>query len=573
MSSDDAAWIASVLGQLQAPQAELVRELLGLLAELQADDEGELLTPQAVTLASEGSGTVTSEDRVRHQLRRRQAIYEHLRGRWLKTRSLPSCLWRYSVYKETAAFGHVMLAGSASNMVELVEDPLQECDGQPLTRESARAHAQAALGMARELGDQQEIGEAAILVARYHLLSSDFDIALSCCALAAEHVEATGALSTLASVYGLTDEIYSITKPDLDTRVENVARYCDVLRRTGSYLRLLNMLAQQARWEILGHDLERATSTMAEIEQAASVLTTPVPDPTEAGQIAHLEHGTRSLFHHGQGETDSAIGSAALACGLNARSPACREDHLLYDLAWLEALCQENRRDDFERWCDDWSGGRALDLRFWYLRDGEPGLQRWEEEWQGVDGWGEGWDFVDPLGRSSVTQDASGMVLQPVLGGGFFSNVTAPRALRLATSDFAAETVIDMTKVRTCAGGLLVFVNDHTLLRFGVGLQYEGEVTLTVKSARTGFAVVARGLIANAHHVHLRLQRRGDLFTAWCGDGNGWYSAGDVTLGLAEDLQVGIFAECSYRLYAIDRTESNPVCFKHWRFVALGSEN
>ena len=101
-----------------------------------------------------------------------------------------------------------------------------------------------------------------------------------------------------------------------------------------------------------------------------------------------------------------------------------------------------------------------------------------------------------------------------VVWGGFFSNVTAPRALRLATSDFAAETVIDMTKVRTCAGGLLVFVNDHTLLRFGVGLQYEGEVTLTVKSARTGFAVVARGLIANAHHVHLRLQRRGDLVTA-----------------------------------------------------------
>ena len=307
---------------------------------------------------------------------------------------------------------------------------------------------------------------------------------------------------------------------------------------------------------------------MAEIEQAYRVLSAPPVQPTDAGPISHYLFATQSLLHYASGETDNAIASQIEACDRNVRSGACREDYLLYDLAWLETLCrQDERTDEFQALCDRWSDQPGLALRTWYLTDDTPDATAWEEEWVAA-GRDElhGWSWVDPLGKTRYERGRDALVMHPLMGGGFLANATAPRLMRTHSGNFSLQASIDNTGEKTWAGGLLVFADDYTLLRFGAGLQCDSEVTLTVKSDETGFATVARGILEEAPHVHLRLVRRGNTFSGWCGDGATWYRVGEVRMAFPLQVQVGIFAECTYRMFSLERCTDNPVRFESLRF-------
>jgi regulation of enolase protein 1 (concanavalin A-like superfamily) len=147
------------------------------------------------------------------------------------------------------------------------------------------------------------------------------------------------------------------------------------------------------------------------------------------------------------------------------------------------------------------------------------------------------------------------------MGTGVFSNVYVPRLMQEIEGDFTVEAVLDYRSGLTKAGGILVYQDDHTLVRLGVGIQFDGEITLTVKSPEQGFFVTARGLL-EAENIVLRLARQQNRFTAWCSDGNNWYKCGQANVKMNNTIEAGVFAECTYRNFSLQRCTATPVRFR-----------
>lgn len=62
--------------------------------------------------------------------------------------------------------------------------------------------------------------------------------------------------------------------------------------------------------------------------------------------------------------------------------------------------------------------------------------------------------------------------------------------------------------------------------------------------------------------LQLRLARQGDCFRAWCSDGTKWYRCGHTEVKMNEQIQVGLFAECTYRdWFSPTRCTATPVRF------------
>jgi regulation of enolase protein 1 (concanavalin A-like superfamily) len=146
------------------------------------------------------------------------------------------------------------------------------------------------------------------------------------------------------------------------------------------------------------------------------------------------------------------------------------------------------------------------------------------------------------------------------MGTGVYSNVYVPRLMQAIAGDFVIEAVLDY-KNMTKAGGILVYQDDYTLIRLGIGIQFDGEISLTVKSPEQGFFIVARGLLT-AEHIILRLARQQHRFTAFCSDGDNWYKCGQAMMTMNETVEVGIFAECAYRTFSLKRCTATPVRFR-----------
>lgn len=176
----------------------------------------------------------------------------------------------------------------------------------------------------------------------------------------------------------------------------------------------------------------------------------------------------------------------------------------------------------------------------------------------------DGWRWVDPTGKGSRRASQTGLELTPVAGAGVMRNVLILRLVRPFEGDFDLETTLDLTAGRERAGGLLVYQDDRTLLRLMAGMHLDGEISLAVKSPELGLAVVGRGLMP-VNEPRLRLARRGNCFTAWCGDGDSWYRCGYTELPLDHRVEAGIVVETTQRHFCLNRCAVAPVVFREVR--------
>lgn len=552
--SEDATWILGVLSQLRSPDADLVRELLEHMARLRTAHTESLLSvaglpgiPQRLPLDLPESGTSQKQDI--ELLRRRAAIYSRLRKGWNKVRDLPPCLQQCRLLKETSFF---------CIHAEIATDPLVEGEV-ALSLEQAREYGHRALDIAEQLGDLAEVAEICHVLAFHYKLCTEYDKSMSYTNKALALAEKTGNLHIQHLIYAHKDELLSLMKGDVSAHIQNNRCMLDTAQKRGD---LDNVCAARhflARLLVLAGDNQAGA---AELGQLSELLERHSQNLEKVNLIYLFYHLTWSLLYYKQGDLAAAIHSAKNAIRRNLEGPHCREDYLWPDLSWLEMLCRRSGEEqEFRAFCQEMRClGQASRLEQWFLLPSRPDPVVWDEE-EDFSGnpCANHWRWIDPLQKGEYTV-AHSLEITPIMGTGIYSNVYVPRLMQEVEENFTIETVLDYREDLTRAGGILVYQDDNTLIRYGAGIHFDGELTLTIKSPEQGFFVVGRGLLT-ARQLTLRLAREGNCFKAWCSDGKRWYRCGQAMIEMRERIEVGLFAECTYRHLSLVRCTATPVRF------------
>ena len=127
----------------------------------------------------------------------------------------------------------------------------------------------------------------------------------------------------------------------------------------------------------------------------------------------------------------------------------------------------------------------------------------------------EGWQWIDPLGNSTMSLDARRGFLRITVTGYHDlwpanHNYNAPRLMREVSGDFTIET--EMAGPSRWCGGLLVWKDQSNYVRFERGIHFKNELSL--ESANNGkFTSQARDYAAG-DPTWLRLTRQGSTITA-----------------------------------------------------------
>ncbi|MBI1922917.1 tetratricopeptide repeat protein, partial [Candidatus Poribacteria bacterium] len=180
------------------------------------------------------------------------------------------------------------------------------------------------------------------------------------------------------------------------------------------------------------------------------------------------------------------------------------------------------------------------------------------------------WTWMDEFNDCAYRILESGGVEISAANGRDFDglNTSAPRFMREVSGDFAVEVCLSPASAdKPWMGGLLIHQDKDNFLHFEIGVHGENEVRLH------GYVggvqqIVGRGILRATHvsplqdsegivgarhalpNVHLRLERIGDEFSAYCSaDGENWFTCGTMTLPLNDPIQLGICA-----IGMIDRT-------------------
>ena len=555
--SDSAQWILEAMTLLHSPDAELVRDLLQHMATLRVGQSVEvprftLCFPQSRSTDLLAGATAEAERELELQLRRK-ALQARLRDHWQKAKCLPCCLKQAQVLKETALF---------AIHSQILLDPLAEDTATPLTLEQAKHYACRAVEIAEEVGDWVELIEAYVVLGHHHKLTAAYEearlIGLQALALA----EKIRSLRHQIAAYKLLYELLTLTDPGPNPQIHLLQRQIEVLEKQGDTWYLAHCREMLAKFLIFTHDL---TSAAEELQKTAKVIGSIPSDENSLASTVHIRgsyHRCLALLHHAQGLPAEAVEDMKTAMAYNTQSQRYREYAFLPDLAFLETLYL-NLGDEagFAAFCQDVAVGPPARPKYWHLSPEIPPHLSWDvEDLFPGSSLAPRWHWIDPLQKGAYSLgDALGIA--PVMGTGFLSNVYAPRLMLDVSGDFTFETILDCCRNLTRAGGILVYQDDNTLIRYGVGIHFDGEITLTAKSPEQGFFVVGRGLLA-ARQVALRLARQGDCFRAWCSDGTKWYSCGHTEVKMNEQIQVGLFAECTYRdWFSPTRCTATPVRF------------
>jgi regulation of enolase protein 1 (concanavalin A-like superfamily) len=108
---------------------------------------------------------------------------------------------------------------------------------------------------------------------------------------------------------------------------------------------------------------------------------------------------------------------------------------------------------------------------------------------------------------------------------------------KMASAAEKMPTVEDLPTV----GGLLVWKDENNHIRFESGMHGKNEIGLS-GSVEGKWNYFGRGMLVS-ETVYLRLERRGDKFSAYCSsDGENWLICGEVSFPAEEPIQVGIHA-------------------------------
>ena len=359
--------------------------------------------------------------------------------------------------------------------------------------------------------------------------------------------ESIGALRLQERAYSTQHELLTLLEVDASELIKCEKRWIEIAQKIGAINILFSLYGRFTKLLILSGEIQEAEH---QLEKAYEVLKNHNEVLRESSYISYV-YRMQSFLHYTQKNVARAI-----------ESQHCREDFLWSDLAWLEMLYRHSNKDnEFRAFCDKLTG--QTHVKQWYLIRAIPESIVWDEEESFTGHFGQQWRWVDPLQKGSYTVE-NGLEITPVMGTGVYSNVYVPRLMQEIERDFTIEAVLDYRNGLTKAGGILVYQDDHTLIRLGVGIQFDGEITLTVKSPEQGFFITARGLL-DAESIILRLKREQNRFTAWCSDGYTWYCCGRANVKMQEKIQVGLFAECTYRDFSLVRCTATPVRFKEVR--------
>ena len=490
---------------------------------------------------------------------REVAEYTRLREKWKNVRDFPPCLMQAQILKDTV--------GCFIEYI-ITRNPIAEEESNLLTREQAKEYGYKALEIAEQLEDQIELGETYITLAGIHYkLFANAEDALSYCEKALVLGKKIGSLSLQQKSCDFKYEVLTVTKTSPDELIQCQRELIELLQKHGDINALFPARSCLAKLLILsGQEAEGEE----ELEKSLNLIER-MPNKTdhESVAIAHHYHGIRSLLEYKKGNIEAAIESQEKAVRQNAENRECATNILGHDLAQLENLYkQKGREDRFIALCQELKPDSS-ELKQWYLERDTPEPVEWdEEECFKESSIPKPWRWIAPLEKGSF-ELSDGIEISPVMAAGFFNNVHVPRLMQEVEGDFTIETVIDYSDGFTKAGGILVYQEDNTLIRFGAGIQFDGEVTLTVKSPEQGFSVIARGLL-EAETLYLRLERQGDTFRAWCSNGDEWYSCGETELEMAEKLDIGLFAECAYRHLSLMRCTDTPLRFGEVRVKGSG---
>lgn len=163
-----------------------------------------------------------------------------------------------------------------------------------------------------------------------------------------------------------------------------------------------------------------------------------------------------------------------------------------------------------------------------------------------------GWRWQDPYADCAYAlQPKNGLVVCAANGRDLFHvNQSAPRFVRQASGDFAAETICLTADDRPAMGGLLLWLDKENYLRVEWGRYGRYEVLFDGCVANAD-AVYGRGRLPREPlRVFLRLVRRGERVDALCSaDGETWWNVGHAAFPTEDLVQIGVCA-----IGMIDRT-------------------
>lgn len=164
------------------------------------------------------------------------------------------------------------------------------------------------------------------------------------------------------------------------------------------------------------------------------------------------------------------------------------------------------------------------------------------------------WRWVDPQGGGGWSERQGYLEMRTDAGqdlwhgpNGRGGDMTAPRLLMEVSEDFAIETRMRISPQLREHGGLIIWKNENQFLRLEKTSgphAFRGDVRFE-RHAWRRFALVARGGMRNVRELFLRLERRGNQFTAFASqDGIHWKGVGATRMAMGPRVQVGLHSLC-----------------------------
>lgn len=164
------------------------------------------------------------------------------------------------------------------------------------------------------------------------------------------------------------------------------------------------------------------------------------------------------------------------------------------------------------------------------------------------------WRWEDPQGGGSWTERQGYLEMRTESGqdlwhgpNGRGGDMDAPRLLMEVSEDFAIETRMRISPQLREHGGLLVWKNENQFLRLEKTSgphAFRGDVRFE-RHVNRRFGLVARGGMRRVRELFLRLERRGNQFSAFASqDGIHWRGVGVTRVAMGPRVQVGLHSLC-----------------------------
>jgi tetratricopeptide (TPR) repeat protein/regulation of enolase protein 1 (concanavalin A-like superfamily) len=438
-------------------------------------------------------------------------------------------------------------------------------------RDSSKAYeyARKALDAAQKSGNLDLMGRASIQLGHAYALKDEYDAAVELVKESIEIAKKTGKVFFLGQGYYVLGGIY-LARQDWDKAIETFG--C-----------CLEIPDHPDRVRDLQH-LARSYAEKGDDETAIRLFRESMEIAGETGDDKHLRwYRALSDIYVKREDWDRAV--EYLECSLKIPNHPDRAQ-LLSRLAYIymrkenaakaieyskkvlesaetaniilglsvmeESLVLAGRQEEFTAYCSKLREEKAealrdMKLNQWYLEPAEvSGIfaqTTFVDEFDGPE-LGSEWEWVNTKGDSSYSfaKEGNWLEIHAASGSHLWSGFHAPRLLQKVSGDFTVEVKMKASSDELpSVGGLLVWVDRDNLIRFESGLLLENGVTF-ISRICSEYDCFGRGRLPS-DILYLRLERTGDVFSAYCSDdGKNWLTCGYMDFPAEDPIKVGIHA-------------------------------